>query len=67
MDALYLKDFYQKEFQPRIFKFEGNLVILTDIGINHPVVVSILGSSEKGRFTDAEKLITAVIKTISSE
>ena len=35
----------------------GNLVIAFDAGFAKPVVIAILGSSEKGRFTDAQKLV----------
>lgn len=38
----------------------GNLVFIFDAGFNHPVIVSILGSSEKGRFEDAKKITDAV-------
>src|SRR3989344_1168605 len=37
----------------------GNLVIVFDMGFAHPIVVSVLGSSIEGRFSDAEKLIAA--------
>lgn len=37
----------------------GNLVIAFDAGLNHPVVVTVLGSSWDGRFTDVEKLVRA--------
>ncbi len=43
----------------------GNLVVVVDIGINHPVVISVLGSTRDGRFTDVEKLIAATVTTIS--
>jgi len=38
----------------------GNLVIGFDIGLNHPIVISVLGSTREGRFTDVEKLIARV-------
>jgi len=42
----------------------GNLVIIIDIGINHPVVISVLGSTRDGRFSDVEKLIAAATEEI---
>lgn len=44
---------------------DGNLAILIDIGINHPIAIVVLGSSENGRFTDTEKLVTATIQAVS--
>lgn len=35
----------------------GNLVVAFDAGLNHPVVVAVLGSSREGRFQDIETLI----------
>jgi len=40
----------------------GNLAFIFDTGFNHPIVVSILGSSEKGRFEDAKKIAEAIFK-----
>lgn len=37
----------------------GNLVVAYDAGLNHPVVISVLGSTYDGRFTDVLKLIDA--------
>ncbi|MDD5032612.1 MAG: hypothetical protein PHC85_00625 [Candidatus Pacebacteria bacterium] len=34
----------------------GNLVIITDTGINNPVIIIVLGSSFDGRFEDAKKI-----------
>ena len=42
----------------------GNLVIAFDAGLNRPIIISILGSTEEGRFTDALKLVEASIKYI---
>lgn len=39
----------------------GNLVIAFDPGINRPIIVSVLGSSEEGRFTDVLKLVDAAM------
>jgi D-alanyl-D-alanine carboxypeptidase len=43
----------------------GNLVVLVDIGIDHPVVIAVLGSTRTGRFLDVEQLITVSVETIS--
>lgn len=37
----------------------GNLVIAFDAGLNHPVIISVLGSTLEGRFRDAETLAAA--------
>lgn len=37
----------------------GNLVIAFDVGLNQPIIISVLGSSEEGRFTDVQKLVKA--------
>lgn len=39
----------------------GNLVLVFDAGINHPVAVVVLGSSQKARFTDGTALVAATI------
>lgn len=43
----------------------GNLVIIFDIGIGHPVVASVLGSTIDGRFEDMKKLVDATLQTFS--
>ncbi len=45
----------------------GNLVVVLDIGLNHPVVIVVLGSTKEGRFTDVHKLIRATIEKITGE
>jgi len=40
----------------------GNLVIAFDAGINKPIIISVLGSGEDGRFTDVEKLVWASLE-----
>ncbi len=35
----------------------GNLVVAVNIGLNHPVIVAVLGSSQEGRFSDTLALI----------
>ncbi|OHA94328.1 MAG: hypothetical protein A3E02_02240 [Candidatus Zambryskibacteria bacterium RIFCSPHIGHO2_12_FULL_38_34] len=39
----------------------GNLLIAFDAGLNRPIIISILGSTQEGRFTDALKLVEATI------
>ena len=40
----------------------GNLVIAFDAGVNRPIVVSVLGSTEQGRFDDVEKLVWSTLE-----
>lgn len=44
----------------------GNLVIAFDVGLNRPIIISVLGSTEEGRFADALKLVEATIKQMPS-
>lgn len=44
----------------------GNLVVVMDIGLGHPVVISVLGSTEEGRFEDVKKLYEATVKSLTS-
>ena len=39
----------------------GNLVIVYDAGINHPIAIVVLGSTENGRFTDMQQLMKATL------
>ena len=39
----------------------GNLALVFDAGINHPVAVVVLGSSKQARFTDSNALIAATL------
>lgn len=39
----------------------GNLVIAFDAGIGHPVIISVLGSTRDGRFSDVQKLVAATL------
>ncbi len=39
----------------------GNLVLVFDAGIQHPIAVVVLGSSMKARFTDGSALVAATI------
>jgi len=43
----------------------GNLVIAFDAGINHPIVIAVLGSSIEGRFSDVDTLIQETLKVIA--
>lgn len=43
----------------------GNLVIAFDAGLNHPIIVSVLGSTQEGRFRDVEKLIAASLAALN--
>jgi serine-type D-Ala-D-Ala carboxypeptidase (penicillin-binding protein 5/6) len=44
----------------------GNLVIAFDVDLNHPIIVSVLGSSREGRFSDILKLVKATQKYFSN-
>lgn len=35
----------------------GNLVVAFDVSFNHPIIVSVLGSTRSGRFEDVKKLV----------
>jgi D-alanyl-D-alanine endopeptidase (penicillin-binding protein 7) len=39
----------------------GNLVIVYDAGINHPIAIVVLGSTQPGRFTDMRTLMSATL------
>lgn len=41
----------------------GNLAVVFDAGVNHPVAVVVMGSSIDGRFTDTQKLIRATLES----
>lgn len=42
----------------------GNLVIAFDAGINRPIVIAVLGSTQEDRFTDIEKLVEASLNSL---
>jgi serine-type D-Ala-D-Ala endopeptidase (penicillin-binding protein 7) len=42
----------------------GNLVIAFDAGLNRPIIISVLGSTEEGRFSDVLQLVKATEKYI---
>ncbi|MCX6789964.1 MAG: hypothetical protein NTV60_00350, partial [Candidatus Kaiserbacteria bacterium] len=39
----------------------GNLALVFDAGIEHPIAVVVLGSSKEARFTDGTALINATL------
>ncbi|MBX2866873.1 serine hydrolase [Candidatus Kaiserbacteria bacterium] len=45
----------------------GNLTIAYDAGLNHPIVITVLGSSVDGRFEDVEKLVEATQTLLSNQ
>lgn len=38
----------------------GNLTVAFDVGLNHPIIITVLGSTHAERFTDVLKLVEAV-------
>ncbi len=42
----------------------GNLAILFDVGIGHPFVAVVLGSTYKGRFDDMQTLVQAILNSM---
>ncbi|MEK7116586.1 MAG: serine hydrolase [Patescibacteria group bacterium] len=45
----------------------GNLVVAFDAGLNRPIIISVLGSGEQGRFSDMLQLVEASIKYINND
>jgi D-alanyl-D-alanine carboxypeptidase (penicillin-binding protein 5/6) len=45
----------------------GNLVVAFDPEIGRPIIISVLGSTETGRFEDMEKLVNASLQYVSQE
>ncbi len=43
----------------------GNLIIAFEAGFDYPIIISVLGSTLAGRFTDAEKLVWATLEYLS--
>jgi len=39
----------------------GNLIIAFDAGFDHPIVITVLGSTIDDRITDVEKLVWATL------
>lgn len=44
----------------------GNLAILMDAGLGHPIAIVVLGSGEQGRFSDVEKLAFTTISFLNN-
>jgi D-alanyl-D-alanine carboxypeptidase len=42
----------------------GNLGVVIDVALGHPVVIVVLGSTREGRFEDMNTLYTALIKSM---
>lgn len=40
----------------------GNLTVAVDKGLNHPIIITVLGSTERGRFKDVEILYNKYVK-----
>ncbi len=45
----------------------GNLVIAFNVGLNRPIAISVLGSTQQERFTDTMKLVAETQKYIANE
>lgn len=45
----------------------GNLTIAFDAGYNRPIIITVLGSSYDGRFTDVQTLVAAVTASLARE
>jgi D-alanyl-D-alanine carboxypeptidase len=45
----------------------GNLVVAFDAGLNHPVIVAVLGSSSSGRFADTLTLVNAARAALAEQ
>lgn len=45
----------------------GNLVVAFDAGLGHPVIISILGSSREGRFTDMQAMVDATLAYLAEK
>ncbi len=44
----------------------GNVVVAWNAGINHPIIIAVLGSSYEGRFRDLTTLVNATLEYLSS-
>lgn len=44
----------------------GNLTVAFDAGYNRPIIITVLGSSYDGRFSDVKKLVTAVTTALET-
>jgi D-alanyl-D-alanine carboxypeptidase len=45
----------------------GNLAVVFDVGLSHPVVAVLLGSTEDGRFADMRKLVEITRESLGSD
>jgi D-alanyl-D-alanine carboxypeptidase (penicillin-binding protein 5/6) len=45
----------------------GNLAVMFDVGLAHPVVAVVLGSSHEGRFSDMRALVEAARQAVAQE
>lgn len=45
----------------------GNIVMVIDVGLAHPVILSVLGSTAEGRFTDMKQLIETTSEVLNLE
>jgi len=45
----------------------GNLTIAFDVGLNHPIIITVLGSTRNERFTDVLTLVSAVQESIGKQ
>lgn len=45
----------------------GNLSVVFDAGVGKPVVVTVLGSTEEGRFADTQTLVAATLRFLQRE
>lgn len=43
----------------------GNLTVAYDLGFNHPIIITVLGSTRNGRFSDVERLVEAVNSSLT--
>lgn len=44
----------------------GNLVVAFDAGVNHPIIICVLGSTIDGRFSDVEQLVRASLAYVTN-
>ena len=42
----------------------GNLAVVFDVGVAHPIIAVVLGSTEDGRFTDMKQLVAAATAAV---
>lgn len=44
----------------------GNLAVVFDAAINHPIAIVVLGSTREGRFTDVDRLLDATLEKFAT-